>query len=362
MRSDAAFGQPNPGCAHYRGDVPCRKKRVCWECDEFEPAGKRALIVKFGAPGDALRTTPLLARLRAEGFGSITWICDEASREILSLARNIDRLVSVSAEALVIVQTESFDLVLSLDKAPAATGIAMLARSADKRGFGIDDRGALIALDARSEYALRLGIDDELKFRENRKTVPQILFEMCGFEYHGEEYELEIEREGVEAPGERTVALNIGVGPRWPTKAWPDECWIRLAGMLKTRGYRPLFVGGEAERDLVENYALRARADAIPPAPLAIFAETLASSVAVVTADTLGLHVALAVGAPTIGLFCSTSAVEIEWFGRGIAIEAGRGPCYQARCPGWPDCMNLITPEDVLAKVEKFAAAAGRDA
>ncbi|MEK8023103.1 MAG: glycosyltransferase family 9 protein [Candidatus Hydrogenedentota bacterium] len=330
------------------------KRKVCWDCDEFSPLRRRALIVKFGAPGDALRTTPVLSRLRAEGYDDITWICDKASREVLSLARNIDRLVVFGPEAMALAMTEDFDTVFSLDKAPEALAIAMLARSDDKRGFARMKSGRLTVFDENSNYALRLGIDDDLKFRENRKTVPEIIFEMAGFDYAGEEYELEIpslSSAPVNAPRGRVIALNIGVGPRWPSKAWPDDCWIELAGLLRRTEFRPVFVGGESERDLLENYAGRAGAQSLPPASLGIFAETLATSAGVVTCDSLAMHVALAVKTPTIGLFCSTTPAEIEWFGRGEAIRSGKGPCYQGACSRWPGCMRDIRPEAVMERL-----------
>jgi len=66
-------------CFYFKGETPCDKDRVCWDCDEFQSIPRRALVIKFGAAGDALRTTPLLSRLRKEGYGDITWICDESS-------------------------------------------------------------------------------------------------------------------------------------------------------------------------------------------------------------------------------------------------------------------------------------------
>lgn len=355
MKSDAAFGKPNLRCVHYRGDIPCVKKKVCWDCGEFEPLSRRALVVKFGAPGDALRTTPILARLRAEGYGEITWICDKASREVLSLARNIDRLEVFGSSALALVATEEFDTVFSFDKVPDALALAMLAKSPDKRGFAKVPQGRLTVFDARSDEALRLGIDDELKFRENTKTVPRILFEMAGYEYAGEEYELDLNGNRPAAGDTlgKIVALNIGVGPRWPSKAWPDECWIALARFLRVTPYQPVFVGGEAEQGMLENYAERAGVKALPPAPLRIFAETLASAAGVVTCDSLAMHIALAVRTPVVGLFCSTTPVEIEWFGRGEAIVSDKGPCYKGNCARWPGCMKEIEPRRVFERLMK---------
>ncbi|RMH55649.1 MAG: glycosyltransferase family 9 protein [Candidatus Hydrogenedentota bacterium] len=333
-------------CRHYRGEYPCSLRKVCWECSDFAPIPPRALVIKFGAPGDALRTTPLLEKLRKEGYEEITWICDDVSREILEMVPGIDRLVPFSAHTWGLLDVETFDLLLSLDKHPTALACAARARAKDKRGFGVTPQGRLTVLDQRSHYALRLGIDDPLKFYENEKTVPEILFEMCGYEFKGERYALNPGPVPERAP--RRILLNIGVGPRWPTKAWPRKNWIACARLLKNEGFSPLFCGGPAEETLLESYATAAGVEYVPVAPLRLFAQTIAGAAAVVTADSLALHIALAVGTPVIGLFCSTTAREIEWYGIGEALVSKSGPCYRADCASWPECMEEIEPEVVL--------------
>lgn len=334
-------------CRFYRGELPCEKRKVCWDCEEFEEIGKRALILKFGAIGDAIRTTPILSRLRAEGYSEITWICDHVSHEALSLSNNIDRLLSYDASAMGVVLTEEFDTVFSFDKEPEAVALAKLSRSSDKRGFTITDYGRLDIFDENSAYALQLGIDDDLKFSRNTKSVPEIIFDMAGYKFNGEEYELSLP----DAPPERVknrIALNLGTGPRWPTKSWPDENWIELASILKAGGYEPVFHGGPAEADKITNCAAKAGVNGEAPAPLVQFARRLAASGAAVSSDSLGLHVAIAMKTPVVGLFCSTVSAEIEWYGRGSGIESGVGPCYNPRCQNWPVCMNKISPEQVM--------------
>jgi len=311
---------------------------------------KRALVVKFGAAGDALRTTPLLVQLRRDGYKEITWISDHASLEVLSFAENIDRLIPCGPDATAIVLSERFTSVFSLDKEPAALDLAMLASSDDKRGFSQTPAGQLAFFDERSAYAVRLGIDDDLKFRQNTKTVPQITYEMCGYEYSQEPYEFK--RSSPTAREKGMIAFNIGVGPKWPSKAWTADSWISLARLAKNNGLRPMFVGGEAERKLLEDYSARANVEYRNPEPLAQFATTLASAQATVSADTLGMHISLAVRTPVIGLFCSTVACEIEWFGIGEPLVSSKGPCYKPKCLNWPGCVEEIKPEAVLERIE----------
>ncbi|MBI5199796.1 MAG: glycosyltransferase family 9 protein, partial [Nitrospirae bacterium] len=51
-------------CKYFIGEKPCRFKLECNGCDRYSPMGVRICIIKFGALGDVLRTTPLLYALR----------------------------------------------------------------------------------------------------------------------------------------------------------------------------------------------------------------------------------------------------------------------------------------------------------
>ena len=57
-------------CMYFKGDIPCaphKKKGVhCDKCPEYQPVGQRLLIIKLGAAGDVIRTTPILRALSGE--------------------------------------------------------------------------------------------------------------------------------------------------------------------------------------------------------------------------------------------------------------------------------------------------------
>src|SRR5688572_32883598 len=66
-------------CRHFRGDVPCaphkREGVHCDDCPHYDPIQGRILIIKLGAIGDVIRTTPLLRKLKADHpRAHITWL------------------------------------------------------------------------------------------------------------------------------------------------------------------------------------------------------------------------------------------------------------------------------------------------
>jgi len=70
-------------CRFFRGDKPCRYKRICAEsdkeeCPQYKPRGKKILIIKLAAIGDVLRTTPVLSALKKKYPQShLTWLSEE---------------------------------------------------------------------------------------------------------------------------------------------------------------------------------------------------------------------------------------------------------------------------------------------
>ena len=57
-------------CIYFRGDIPCRQHKEegvhCETCNYYTPRKDIILIIKLGAIGDVIRTTPLLYRIRRE--------------------------------------------------------------------------------------------------------------------------------------------------------------------------------------------------------------------------------------------------------------------------------------------------------
>ncbi len=83
-------------------------------------------------------------------------------------------------ETALALQAQRFDAVYSLDKDPGLTALAVLVQAPRKYGFGLNEHGNVFALNPAAAYALRLGVDDELKFRVNDKTYQQMIFEAAG--------------------------------------------------------------------------------------------------------------------------------------------------------------------------------------
>ena len=51
-------------CRHFKGHIPCKPNKnfgvMCDNCDYYDKIEQKILILKLGAAGDVIRTTPLL--------------------------------------------------------------------------------------------------------------------------------------------------------------------------------------------------------------------------------------------------------------------------------------------------------------
>lgn len=364
-------------CRNYRGDRPCVAgiQGLCpTDCQRYEPMGHRILIIKLGALGDVIRTAVLLPGLKQHWpHSQITWVSRPAGVRMLANHPLIDRLLPFDAETLCHLEHERFDLCLSLDKEPGPTALAMRIDARERRGIGLSPHGTPHPLNPECAPYFQLGLDNELKFRHNRKTYQQLIYEAVGLPYDGQRYELhpgEAQRTraarlcrqlGV-ADDHLVIGLNTGAGRAFANKNWPPPKLIMLARhLLRGSAGRVLLLGGPEER------VLNAEIAAACPGVLDAgcnhseleFTALVERCAVVVTGDTMAMHVAIAQRVPCVVLFGPTCHQEIDLYGRGekIVTPLPCSPCYRRRCDKSPSCMDDIPVQRVLDAVQAQVAA-----
>jgi hypothetical protein len=251
------------------------------------------LIVKLGATGDVVRTTPLLHRLE----GRVTWLTAPKNKPLLE---GLDR---TSAELRVLdwsdrsmLAGEHFDLVINLEDEPEIAQVLHSMRC--DRIFGAYEdaaRGMSYTSEASKWFDLSLisfhgrKKADELKF-QNRRTYQDLIFSGLGLDFEGEPYLLPPTPKS-NLSGD--VAIAPEAGAVWPMKKWAHYEWLKSE--LERRG-------------LEVNY--------LPTRPTLL--EHLADvrgHRCVVSGDSLPMHLAIGSGLPSVALFSCTSPWEIDDYG-----------------------------------------------
>jgi heptosyltransferase II len=167
-------------------------------------------------------------------------------------------------------------------------------------------------------------------------------------------------RRGVSDDGRPVVALAPGaVGP---SKRWPSAAYAALSKKLMASGCAVWVLGGPNEKGLAAEIVGDSGARDLTGADLRDAILALASAAAAVSNDSGLLHVAAALGTPSIGIFGPTSpqlwaplnplAAVIE---TASALECR--PCHKPECRlAHHRCMREIAVDDVLAATRKALA------
>jgi heptosyltransferase-2 len=160
------------------------------------------------------------------------------------------------------------------------------------------------------------------------------------------------------APG-----ATYGPAKRWPLPYWKEliarllrerkESLLILGGLEEEAYLKPL-LEGLAPRNALRLHLLAGRTT--PP----ILGAMLSRCKLLVTNDTGPMHVAAAVGTPTVALFGSTSPTWTRPFGIGHEVIYKHwecSPCFQKTCPIGYKCLHAISVEEVrraiLQKLKK---------
>lgn len=361
-----------PDCRHFRGDKPCPHNRLCDGCDHYEPYEHRLCIIKLGALGDVIRTLCLLPELRRRYPGAhVTWVTLPNGCRMLAGHPWIDRVMAFEPMNLLMLQQESFDLAINLDKEPQPCALANAIFAHKKLGFGLSPQGKPVPINLEAKPYFHLGLCDQIKFHQNTKSYPQLVHEALGLTYRGDRYMLPVNqtrRDRVSLqlsclswrPGVPTLGINVGAGTAFANKMWPPERMVEFIKQLQKeeKDWQILLLGGPAERPLIERILslLPDHRNLIDPGteydePSFVALIDLCDTL--LCGDTMAMHVAIALSKGVVVLFGPTCAQEIELYGSGrkLVAKVECGPCYKRVCDQGDQCTRAVATSEAIEAV-----------
>lgn len=307
----------NRDCREFRGRFACDSIRYegyasCEECKFYDKVGKRVLMIKLGAMGDVLRTTPLLKAIKKKYPGChITWLVDDISKDFLNSSR-IDRVLPYNFENVLKLMKEKFDVLISLEIDSPGTTVASNIKADEKYGYFLGEDGHTSCFNDSAHYYFERALSDTIN-KANRKTYQELMAEVCEIPYNKEFYDLRFkEKEG------DYVLLNVGADKRWPCKQWHPDKFMELAEKLTKQGEKVVIAGGPQEIKLVPELIEKLKAKGVdvsgnnPNNTLKEFFDVVNNARAVVTGDSMCLHLAGALKKKTVALFFVTPDWEVE--------------------------------------------------
>ncbi|MDF1552807.1 MAG: glycosyltransferase family 9 protein [Deferrisomatales bacterium] len=287
-------------------------------------------VTQVTSLGDVLRSTVLLYPFAED---DVTWLVDEQACPLLEGNPYIRRILPYDLTAVLQLQRELYDVVVNLEKIPGICALADSVSAWRKYGFRFDRaRGEAAAYDG-CERVLMISRDREAKRTEN-VSWQEALLQIVGARWEGQEYVL-----GYRPKSEERfdVGLNWAVGRKWPNKAWPRDRWDELRNVLQGR-YTVSMQEGMDE--------------------LHAYMDWIHSCRLLVTNDSLGLHIALALRKKVVVLYGPTNPNETHFYGRAEVVypnaERACMPCLSSRCRQSQPCMESISVEEVRRRVERL--------
>lgn len=159
--------------------------------------------------------------------------------------------------------------------------------------------------------------------------------------------------------GPALALLHPGAGS--PRKRWPLEGFLATAERLKSRCWRPEFVIGPAEEDLLPKLKHRGETIIQPGGAVDLIAR-LRSASAYIGNDSGVSHLAAWAGVPSVVIFGPSDPERWRPRGRGVEIVQAPLPCRPCfEHAGEPcdsaECLNLIRSEDVLQAFDRMVSA-----
>jgi len=163
---------------------------------------------------------------------------------------------------------------------------------------------------------------------------------------------------GARVGRQQVVGVHPGGSGRWRTKRWDLARWASVCDALAERGVRVVAVGGPEERALgaaLMALTKRPPMNAIGQTTVMELAGLIKRCDVFLAHDSSSLHVAAAVGTPTVALFGPTDPrrhLPPQFNGQVLKKDVFCSPCYSPRCRTITHaCMKRIGVEEVLQTV-----------
>lgn len=303
---------------------------------------EKVLIIKLGysetlvneisrttSLGDVLRSTVLLNLFRK---ADVTWLVDEKAIPLLKGNPLIRRIMPYDLTTVLQLKAERFDTIINLEKIGGVCAFADSLTGWRRYGFRFDpETGETKAYDG-SHHVLELCSSEKDK-KANVKYWEDFLFEMVGSKWNGE-----IPMIGYK-PKSKTafdIGFNHHVGEKWPIKAWPPDYWKELEALIGNK----YTVSWQQGLGSIEDYI-----------------EWINSLKLLVTNDSLGLHIAHALGKKIVSLFGPTMSNEV-YVKDGVKLlpegEYDCLPCLSNVCVKKRPCMYDIKPHRAFKAIDKL--------
>jgi lipopolysaccharide heptosyltransferase I len=332
---------------------------------------KKILIILHGSVGDVVRAMPLASLVR-RGFPSayLAWAVEPACYALLENFTAVDEVILFDRRDwlrgtwpfLKKIRARGFDLVLDLQRHLKSGLISRFSAAPWRLGFHrADAKECNWLFNNRHIEAAGADIpkfDHYLKFAE-----------YLGIPTKPVQWDIHLTPQDKLAVKKHLAALpaefsGFFVGARWQSKRWSPSQMASLAIVLQERyGLSVVLLGGKEDMAIADEIPAAGHiANLVGRTSLREAAGIIERAQFCVGPDTGLMHLAAAVGTPVISLWGATDPRRTGPYGFDSLVIRGRAscsPCNKKNCSIGRVCMQSITTDEIVKKVDA-ALAAGR--
>ena len=260
------------------------------------------------------------------------------------------------------IRKRHFDMAILFQNAFEAALLALLGKCPIRAGYNTDGRGILLthSIPRKSEVMKLHQVEYYLELLRGmglRATSRQPEIHLAG--KHEKDAETLLGAKGI-GPG--TVLVGLGPGAMYGSaKRWPPERFARVADWAAEQwGAQVVTLGSGNEKEICRELCSLARHK------IHNFCgnTTLREAIGIIsycalflTNDSGLMHIAAALGVPTLAIFGSTDHVATGPMGARTAIvrhDIECAPCLRTECPTDHRCMLSIEPEEVWEAMQRM--------
>lgn len=332
----------------------------------------RVLLTRLRFIGDVILTTPIIRSIRdALPDAYIAFLGELPGVTLLEHNPYLNEVISYDPNSSIVKQIliyprlheRGFDLAIDLFSNPRSALLTYATGARVRVGAGkrhrsrlythpvVDDGTPKSAIDFHAQYLRVVGIPlstrkAEIFLSEDERREARIYLQWQGIDF------------------DRPI-VGLHPGASWPAKMWHKERYAELADVLIAKlGAQVVITRGPRERRLAEEISAHCVGSVklLDVLPLRQLAAVLSLLHVYVANDSGPMHMAVAVGTRTIGIF--GPGEENVWFPYGpeeghIALrkDVWCHPCHLNVCDkeddGYMKCMKLLDTKEVLDAVRE---------
>ena len=364
-----------PNCKRFTGYKPCYPDHNCWKdgCKDNIPFGTRILIINLDAMGDVLMTTAQLPAIKRKfPESSIYWITLSNAVMLLQNNQYLDQVFEYNAESISIMKEMKFDYVMNVDKSQRSCALLNSIDADKKLGFGLNENSQIVPVNRGAYYNYNLGMDDHFKFKVNKRTGQDYLAETLELEFKNDEYVfnfMEEEKSFIKSyksevgitKKDFVIGFNTGCSNLYPNKKMTiDQHIYLIQKFLDKNKYKIVLLGGREDTERNEKIYSNFKGKIInTPATEGVRRGACYEDIAdlVITGDSFGMHLAIALKKYVIAWFGVSCWTEIELYNRGVKLypeDLFCSPCWKKDCPYNLECIDMIDLDRIVSEVGKF--------